>query len=41
MTPFNGRTSSHTFNVVDVAPGDDGEAFARGRGWAMGLYAAL
>lgn len=40
-TPFNGRKSGHTFNVVAVAPGDNGEGFDEEREWARGLFAAL
>jgi FAD/FMN-containing dehydrogenase len=40
-TPFNGRKSGHTFNLVAVAPGDNGEGFDEEREWARGLFTAL
>ena len=40
-TPYHGRASGHTFNVVAVAPTDDGEGFDREHEWALGLYSAL
>ena len=40
-TPYHGRSSGHTFNVVAVAPTDDGEGFDREHEWALGLYSAL
>jgi FAD/FMN-containing dehydrogenase len=40
-TPFHGRSSGHTFNIVAIAPTDDGEGFDREHEWAVGLYDAL
>ena len=40
-TPFNGRTSGHTFNLVGTAPGDDGGGFDEERDWVRGLFDAL
>lgn len=40
-TPFNGRKSGHTFNLVGIAPGDNGEGFEEERDWARTFFDAL
>ncbi|MGH7860233.1 MAG: FAD-binding oxidoreductase, partial [Candidatus Binatia bacterium] len=40
-TPFNGRKSGHTFNLVGIAPGDNGEGFEEERDWARSFFDAL